>query len=60
MRAYVEPAQPQGALALEWACAEQAVLESTKARGAPAKESVPVPELAVTRAAPVARGRARG
>ena len=50
MRAYVESAQPQGALALEWACAEQAVLESTKARGAPATESVPVPvpELVVT------------
>ena len=50
MRTYVEPAQPQGALALEWACAEQAVLESTEARGAPATESVSVPELVVTRA----------
>ena len=50
MRVYVEPAQPQGALALEWACAEQAVPESTKARGAPVMGSVPVPVLVVARA----------
>ena len=50
MRVCVEPAQPQGALALEWASAEQAVSESTKPRGAPVAESVPVPVLVLAHA----------
>ena len=48
-RAYVESAQPPGALAFAWTCVGQAALESTKARGTLATESVPVPEQVATR-----------